>query len=103
MISHWAKNLFGISESHAASTQLPPQVNSVAVDAVRKVKENHEAKLLSIPGVVGVGIGHSEKIPGQAAIELYVKESASAPRSQLPTSLEGVEVKVIETGEIQAY
>ena len=103
MISHWAKNLFGISESHAASTQLPPQVNSVAVDAVRKVKEKHEAKLLSVPGVVGVGIGHSEKTLGQAAIEVYVKESASALRSQLPTSLEGVEVKVIETGEIQAY
>jgi hypothetical protein len=73
------------------------------VDAVRKVKQKHEAKLLSIPGVVGVGVGHSEKAPGQAALEIYVKEPASAMRSQLPSSLEGVEVKVVETGEIQAY
>jgi len=102
-ILHWAKNLFRVSESHAASAQLPPQVNRAAVDAVRKIKEKHEAKLLSIPGVVGVGIGHSEKTPGQAAIEVYVKDSASAMRSQLPTSLDGVEVKVVETGEIQAY
>jgi hypothetical protein len=67
-----AKNLFRVSESHAASAQLSPQVNRAAVDAVRKIKEKHEAKLLSIPGVVGVGIGHSEKTPGQAAIEVYV-------------------------------
>jgi hypothetical protein len=69
-ILHWAKNLFRVSESHAASTQLPPQVNRAVVDAVRKTKEKDEAKLLSIPGVVGVGIGHSEKTPGQAAIEV---------------------------------
>jgi len=100
-ILHWAKNLFRVS--HAASAQLPPQVNRAVVDAARKTKEKHEAKLLSIPGVVGVGIGHSEKTPGQAAIEVYVKDSASAMRSQLPTSLDGVEVKIVETGEIQAY
>ena len=92
-----------MGESHAASAQLRPQVSPSAVDAVRKVKEKHEPKLLAVPGVIGVGIGHSGKTPGQVAIEVYVKDSASAGRSQLPSSLEGVEVKLVETGEVQAY
>ena len=100
---NWAKNLFSVSESHAASAQLPSSVNPAALDAVRKVKVRHEAKLLSVPGVVGVGIGQSEKLPGQAAIEVYVKEPASPMRSQLPSSLDGIEVKILETGEIHAY
>jgi hypothetical protein len=102
-IINWAKNLFQINESYAASAQLPSSVNPAALDAVRKVKIRHEAQLLSVPGVVGVGIGQSQKLPGEAAIEVYIKEPASAMHSQLPSSLEGVEVKIVETGEIQAY
>jgi hypothetical protein len=102
-ILDWARNLFRVSESHAASAQLPSSVNSAALDDVRKVKIRHEAQLMSVPGVVGVGIGQSEKLPGQAAIEIYVKEPASAMRSQLPSSLDGIEVKIVETGEIHAY
>jgi hypothetical protein len=102
-ILDWARNLFRVSESHAASAQLPSSVNSAALDDVRKVKIRHEAQLMSVPGVVGVGIGQSEKLPGQAAIEIYVKEPPSAMRSQLPSSLDGIEVKIVETGEIHAY
>jgi hypothetical protein len=98
-----AKNLFRISESHAASAQLPPHVNPAAVDAVRRVKERHEARLLSTTGVVGVGVGRSEKVIGQAAIEIYVKQATSSLRQAIPDSLEGVEVKIVETGEIHAY
>jgi len=56
-IRSWAKNLFQISESHAASAQLPTHVNPAAVDAVRLVKERHEARLLAITGVVVLGVG----------------------------------------------
>ena len=102
-IRTWARNLFQISESHAASAQLPTQVNPAAVDAVRRVKERHEARLLAIPGVVGLGVGRSERVIGQAAIEIYVKQATSSLRQAIPDSLEGVEVKIVETGEIQAY
>ena len=103
-IRNWAKNLL-IRESHAAAAklQLPPPVNPAAVDAVRRVKEDHEARLLATPGVVGVGVGFSERVFGQAAIEIYVKQPASSMRPYLPGSLEGVEVKIVETGEIYAY
>lgn len=102
-IRTWARNLFQISESHAASAQLPTQVNPAAVDAVRRVKERHEARLLAIPGVVGLGVGRSERVIGQAAIEIYVKQATGSLRQAIPDSLEGVEVKIVETGEIQAY
>ena len=99
----WAKNLFQLRESHAASAQPPTHVNPAAVDAVRRVKERHEARLLTIPGVVGVGVGRSEKVIGQAAIEIYVKQATTSLHRELPNSLEGVEVKIVETGEIHAY
>lgn len=102
-IQTWAKALFGVRESHAASPQLPSHVPPSALDAVRRVKERHEGRLLAIPGVVGVGVGFSDRVNGQAAIEIYVRQPANSMRSHLPSSLEGVAVKIVETGEIQAY
>jgi hypothetical protein len=99
----WAKKLFSVTESQAANAQLPPQVNQAAVDAVRRVKERHEGRLLAIPGVVGVGVGASEKAIGEAAIEVYVIQATESVQRALPQSLDGVEVKMVETGEIHAY
>src|SRR5439155_1438274 len=99
----WAKKLLSVTESQAANAQLPPQASQAAVDAVRRVKERHEGRLLAIPGVIGVGVGVSEKAIGQAAIEIYVKETTEGRRQALPQSLDGVETKIVETGEIRAY
>jgi hypothetical protein len=99
----WAKTILSIAEIQAANAQLPPQASQAAVDAVKRVKERHEAKLLAIPGVIGVGVGVSEKTSRQAAIEVYVKEAGELMHRALPKSLEGVEVKIIKTGEIRAY
>jgi hypothetical protein len=99
----WAKKLLSVSESQAANAQLPPQASQAAVDAVRRVKERHEGRLLAVPGVIGVGVGVSEKTSREAAIEIYVKEAGESMHRALPKSLDGVEVKIIETGEIHAY
>jgi hypothetical protein len=99
----WAKNLLSVAESQAANAQLPPQASQAAVDAVRRVKERHEGRLLVIPGVVGVGVGLSDTVLGQAAIEIYVIQATESLKQALPKSLDGVEVKTIETGEIHAY
>jgi hypothetical protein len=99
----WAKKLLSVAESQAANAQLPPRASQAAVDAVRRVKERHEGRLLALPGVIGVGVGVSEKLREQAAIEVYVIQATESLKQALPKSLDGVEVKTIETGEIHAY
>jgi hypothetical protein len=99
----WAKKLLSVTESQAANAQLPPQASQAAVDAVKRVRERHERRLLATPGVIGVGVGVSEKASGQAAIEVYVIQATESLKQALPKSLDGVEVKTIETGEIHAY
>jgi hypothetical protein len=101
-IFEWAKNLFGVKPSYAANAPLPPQVDPAAVDAVKRVKERHEGKLLALPGVVGVAVGLSEREPGTPAIEVYVVKATASLRVAIPNVLDGVEVKTIETGEIFA-
>lgn len=99
----FAKSFWRITESQAASQQLPEQVDPAAVDAVRRVQERHETKLLSIPGVVGVGVGLSDTVAAQPVIKVYVKKATAQLRRTLPPSLEGVDVEIVETGEIFAY
>jgi hypothetical protein len=99
----WAKKFLSVTESQAANAQLPPQASQAAVDAVKRVRERHERRLLATPGVIGVGVGVSEKAIRQAAIEVYVIQATELVRQALPKSLDGIEVKIIETGEIHAY
>jgi hypothetical protein len=99
----WARKFLSVAESQAANAHLPPQVSQAAVDAVTKVKERHEGKILATPGVVGVGVGVSEKAMAQAAVEIYVTQATESLRQALPNSLDNVEVKIVETGEIHAY
>ncbi|MBI4653573.1 MAG: hypothetical protein HY752_01005 [Nitrospirae bacterium] len=95
----------GITGSSAmtAQSQLPPQANHRAIEAVSKVKERHEEAILRIEGVAGMGIGLSETVPGQVIIEVYVKRPVDEMSHVIPEVLEGIPVKIIETGEIIAY
>lgn len=97
----WLKGIGRVRESHAQS--LPDQANAAAVAAVTRVKERHEAKLMSIPGVVGVAVGLSERDRRTPVIDIYVQEATAALNRALPRSLENVEVNIVETGEIVAY
>jgi hypothetical protein len=70
--------------------------------AAERAKNRHEAALLAIPGVVGVGVGVSETVAGDAVVEVYVEKATPAARSAVPGQVDGVHVKVVETGEIVA-
>lgn len=98
-----AKSLWRPRESQAASQGLPGHVDAAAIEAVTRVKERHENRLLSIPGVVGLGVGISDRVSGQPVIEIYVKQATDALRGSLPAALDGVQVKIVETGEIVAH
>jgi hypothetical protein len=92
-----------VSSTNGGGQPVPsPMASSGALDAVAKVKARHEAHLMSIPGVVGAGVAAGDR-PGRYAIEVYVVEDTAEVRAQIPPSVEGVPVRMIETGEIVAY
>ncbi len=62
-------------------------------------RARHEARLFAEPGVVGTGIGAE----GAAVIEIYVEVAIPALLRRLPRSLDGVPVRVVETGTVYAF
>ncbi len=72
------------------------------LDLASQAKARHEEELFGIRGVVGTGVGTDED--GNAVIEVYVKGAAKKIVGQpIPDELDGVPVRVIETGEIRAF
>jgi hypothetical protein len=61
------------------------------------VKERNESWLLSLPNVVGVGIGECD---GQPCIKVYVMESTPDLTRQIPRQIEGYTVDIEVTGPI---
>lgn len=66
---------------------------------VTRAKERNEARLLSINGVKGVGIGRTA-IGDDALVVFLVDESVA---SRLPAAVDGYPVETEVTGEIDAY
>ena len=87
----------------AVAVQALPQVERPELEKSKGVKERHKEATLGIPGVVGMGIGFSETIPGKAVIEVYVKEPVQSMRGMIPETLENVPVTIVETGDFIAY
>jgi hypothetical protein len=85
------------SVSHGVREQrMADNVLRGAVD----VKRRHEQELLDTDGVVGVGVGAAAQGVTQASVVLFV--SPTAARATLPTEVEGVPVRVIETSGFTA-
>ncbi len=66
----------------------------------REVKKEHDSQLMAIPGVVGTGI--SRDANGHPVIEVYAELLNESLRQQVPEKLDGVAVRIIETGEFEA-
>ena len=77
--------------------QLPEQ----AAERASAVLENHRANLMFQPAVMGVGVGASGRIDGEASIVIYVNKDAGA-RPILPDSIEGIPVTVVLTDQFVA-
>lgn len=81
-----------------------------ATEGARKVLKRHEADLLTMPNVIGVGVGLqyvAGESTGEVAIVVLVRskvaEAELAPDDVVPNSLEGVAVDVQEIGEIKPH
>jgi hypothetical protein len=89
--------------TNASSEEGVMDVAQSELAKAQAVQAMHEAALMGIPGVVGVGIGLSEK-GDQASIHVFV-DPMSSPRyspTGIPKQLDGVPVTVVEGGEIKA-
>lgn len=73
-----------------------------AVARANAVRLRHDGTLFNIEGVVGSGVGLSNGL-GQVPIEVYVEKATPAIRESLPSTLEGVPVRVVETGRFTSH
>ncbi len=73
-----------------------------AVASATAVRDGHEAQLMRIPGAVGTGIGASDE-PGEAAIEVYLEKLTPKAQAGAPKNIDGVPVKLIESGTLFAF
>ncbi|AEA47435.1 hypothetical protein [Archaeoglobus veneficus] len=69
----------------------------VSIDDIRS---KYEEELLSIEGVVGVGIG--EAADKKPCIKVYVVKIDEKLKKTIPSELEGFPVELEEVGEIKA-
>ena len=71
--------------------------------SIEEAKARHEAELLGLPNVTGVGIGERA---GKPVIKVFVTRkvpaSQLAPEERVPRSLEGYEIDVDEIGVVEA-
>ena len=65
-----------------------------AIERARGIKEANERVLLTLPSVIGVGVGATDA--GEAAIVVYI-DRTSGVRPALPRNLEGVAVREVLT------
>jgi hypothetical protein len=64
------------------------------------VQKRYERTIMQDAAVIGTAVGMSDVSPGHASLLIFL-ERGKFP-GQLPTTLEGVDVRVIQTGRFQA-
>jgi hypothetical protein len=80
---------------------LMPQLPAQAADRASAVLERHRASIMFQQGVMGAGVGLSDKADGEAAIVVYVNKDAGA-KPFLPDNIEGIPVTVVLTDQFIA-
>jgi hypothetical protein len=68
-----------------------------------KVEKKYGKFLLSLPEVVGYGIGRSNREGGNVVIHVYLKRGTPEALRALPASLDGVPVQHLVTGRFVAH
>jgi hypothetical protein len=84
---------FEFSAGQVVSAQSLLRANSVAI--------RHKTRLMSLRGIIAVGVGASAEQPGEAAIVIYV-DQAVIPATPLPTTIEGIPVRIELTDQFVA-
>lgn len=67
---------------------------------IEQAQKKHQAKIMKLTGVVGIGIG---AIKDQKVIKVMVEKRTPELEKKIPKKLEGYTVVIEETGKIQAF
>jgi hypothetical protein len=77
-----------------------PEPADPRIDAASQVKDRYDDYLLTLPEVVGHGVGYSSSGSGVAVIQLFMRTATQEARQAAPSQIEGVPVEIVEIGEI---
>lgn len=90
----------GCSDDQAAPEEfIEPAAGDVVTITIDEAKEELSAKLISMPGVAGVGVSECD---GKPCIKVMLEQETPELTGEIPSSYAGFEVAVEETGEIRA-
>ena len=85
-------------------------MSQTAVQRVTEVKRRHEKELMRKPNVVAAGVGfrtrggvRTDEVSIVVSVKKKVPLSQLKPDDAIPSSIDGVPVDVVETGEIRAF
>jgi hypothetical protein len=67
---------------------------------LEQIRTRHEADLMTIPGVVGVGTGICKS--GNECLKIYTSVPTDQVRTRLPEELKKIEIELEFVGEIKA-
>jgi hypothetical protein len=84
-----------------AELEGPSEAFRKSVAVVRAVKEKHEKDLIDMDEVAAVGISQADDAD-HAALTVFVTRDTPDVRAKVPSELEGVPVKIVESGEFRA-
>ena len=66
---------------------------------IQEVQKMHQDRLMSLPGVIGIGIG---AIDDTLVLKVLVVKKTAELEKKIPKTLEGYQVVIQETGVIRA-
>jgi hypothetical protein len=77
-------------------------ISAAQLLAVQQVQRNNEAQLFSVPGIVGVGIGLTER-GDELGLHVYLDVNAlGASYAAIPQQVDAVPVQIMESDELRA-
>ena len=76
--------------------------SELAIAGATRAMRDHEAELMSLPGVLGVGVGQGSKNKTEAILVVYVNRDDPKAILGLPKSVGGVRIKRVLTDEFVA-
>lgn len=67
---------------------------------IEQAQKKHQAKIMKLTGVVGIGIG---EVKTEKVIKVMVDKRTPELEKKIPKQIEGYPVVIEETGKIQAF